>query len=89
MERQRPGQRNLAQPETYQVQGGGRGRVARAVESRGDHHAVGVGNIPETKQPQRAYGQARDHGIAGEQADDLRRERNKQQSDGAQEQHVV
>src|SRR5580658_1072631 len=89
MERERPGQRNLAQPETYQIQYGRRSRVARAVESRGDYHAVGVRDISATEKPQCAYGQTRDFWIAGEKPDDLSREHNKQQADAAQEQHVV
>src|SRR5580704_886638 len=45
MERQEVRQRNLADPETYDIQHGGSERVSGAVERRGHHHSVGVGNV--------------------------------------------
>jgi hypothetical protein len=87
--RQRPGQRDLEQPETEQVDYGGRPGVTRAVVGLHHHHAPGVEQVTKCQIAQAVGARLQHRRVGGEQADQPVRDHHENSAGHTQEQHVV
>lgn len=85
---QPPGQGDLQDPEAEEVDIGWCDCVASTVECLQKHHAVGECNVSAAEDPQAVYGDWYYRRIAREEADDPRREGDKDDSDGTKEDHI-
>ena len=85
---QPPRQRNLQDPETEEIHISGGERVACPVESLQHDHAISEGDIAATEDAKTADGGRNHGGILREQANDPGCKGDKDQPDGAEEEHV-